>query len=100
MNENPTAGKIKRAKKDRQLSHAWSLTDGRCVYCNCETPVIFRTVDHCVPRSHGGGATSTNLLPACYHCNNARGITSPASRLAHPRWKSLVMQFEASLKTP
>ena len=94
MDEHPTAGAIKRAKKQRRLAHAWSLTDGRCVYCNAETPTSLRTVDHAIPRSHGGGNTRTNLLPACYHCNHARGTTSPASRLAHPRWQVLVKQME------
>lgn len=100
MQLQPTAGARKRAKKLRRLLRAWSLTNGRCVYCDSLTPAAFRTVDHLIPRGHGGGTTSSNLLPACYHCNNARGTTFPPSRLAHQRWKSLVKSMETNLSNP
>ena len=95
MTQHLTAGAIKRAKKQKRMAHAWSLTGGRCVYCNSETPTSLRTVDHSIPRSQGGKNSPTNLLPACYHCNHARGTTCPASRLAHPRWQALVKDMEA-----
>ena len=41
----------------------------RCVYCGASTPL---SLDHVVPRSHGGGNESANLVTACVSCNASR----------------------------
>jgi 5-methylcytosine-specific restriction endonuclease McrA len=35
------------------------------------------TIDHVVPRSHGGQDSIENLRPAHYHCNVKRGARPP-----------------------
>lgn len=44
--------------------------DGSCVYCGTTEGL---TVDHVVPRVHGGGYTASNLVAACGRCNRQRG---------------------------
>jgi len=47
----------------------------KCQYCGeTEGPM---TVDHVIPRSHGGGETWGNLVCACSSCNNKKGNRTP-----------------------
>jgi len=47
----------------------------RCQYCGRgDVPL---TVDHVVPRSHGGEDTWENLVTACVSCNNRKGDRAP-----------------------
>ncbi|MBN2148930.1 MAG: HNH endonuclease [Anaerolineales bacterium] len=42
-----------------------------CQYCGKRTLTL--TVDHIVPRSHGGGHSWENLVAACPSCNHRKG---------------------------
>lgn len=59
---------------------AWSRPgvlrrDGhRCGYCRAAAT----TVDHIVPRSHGGGNTWRNTVASCYRCNQRKADRTPA----------------------
>ncbi len=56
----------------------WERFGGICHWCECET--ILRpdnswdkaTIDHVLPRSHGGTDDPANLVNACNRCNNRR----------------------------
>jgi hypothetical protein len=54
-----------------------------CHYC-CE---VADTVDHVIPLAHGGGNARSNLVAACYPCNNQRG-TFP-----YGVWKRFIGRF-------
>ena len=51
---------------------------GLCHWCGCETFLVHvntwdrATIDHVIPRSHGGPDTADNLVNACNRCNNRR----------------------------
>ena len=47
--------------------------DRHCVWCGalCEPDQL--TLDHVVPRSHGGTDATRNLVTACLSCNSRRG---------------------------
>jgi 5-methylcytosine-specific restriction endonuclease McrA len=47
----------------------------RCQYCG-KTDVVL-TVDHVVPKAHGGMETWENLVAACKQCNNKKGDRTP-----------------------
>ncbi len=48
---------------------------GKCQYCGkSEGPM---TVDHVIPRSHGGNESWGNLVCACSVCNNKKGDRTP-----------------------
>lgn len=48
---------------------------GKCQYCGKSEGLM--TVDHVIPRSHGGGETWGNLVCACSVCNNKKGDRTP-----------------------
>jgi 5-methylcytosine-specific restriction endonuclease McrA len=45
--------------------------NGVCQYCGKSTGRM--TIDHVVPKSHGGAETWENLVCACPECNNSKG---------------------------
>ena len=44
-----------------------------CLYCNNKFPGRDLTVDHVVPKSHGGKKTWQNLVSSCGPCNRNKG---------------------------
>jgi 5-methylcytosine-specific restriction endonuclease McrA len=48
---------------------------GRCQYCGKKSSQM--TVDHVIPKIHGGKDTWENLVAACQDCNNKKGQRSP-----------------------
>ena len=53
------------------------LRDGSaCVYCRRDASVgALLTLDHVVPRNHGGGNKPHNLVTSCRSCNSSRKDT-------------------------
>ena len=44
----------------------------RCVYCGRTSAETTLQVDHVLPRAAGGGDLATNLVTACFDCNNGK----------------------------
>jgi hypothetical protein len=55
----------------RSIKEAW---DNRCAYCG-NPPIDNKslTIDHVRPRSKGGEDRTSNVIPACKTCNQAKG---------------------------
>ena len=55
----------------RAIKSAWN---DHCAYCN-HTPIDDNslTIDHVQPRSKGGKDSTSNCIPACHRCNQAKG---------------------------
>lgn len=51
---------------------------GQCVYCGVKVSMSSFTLDHVVPKSHGGDMTWENIVSSCSACNNHKG---------NKRWK-------------
>jgi 5-methylcytosine-specific restriction endonuclease McrA len=49
----------------------------RCQYCGKRCPTSDLSLDHVVPRSHGGGNTWENIVCACIRCNVRKGGRTP-----------------------
>lgn len=49
----------------------------RCQYCGKRFPTRELSLDHVLPRSHGGKSTWTNLVCACISCNVKKGGRTP-----------------------
>ncbi len=73
---------MKRAKAEALFGAVFARDGGRCVHCGVAVvrrgPGLHRapnlaTLDHVIPRSHGGPTRAENLVLACAACNNARG---------------------------
>ena len=54
-----------------EIRAAW---DDRCAYCN-QPPIDEEslTIDHVRPRCRGGEDKTSNVIPACRSCNQAKG---------------------------
>lgn len=49
----------------------------RCQYCNRKPGSENLTIDHVIPKSHGGGTTWTNCVLACVDCNSRKANRTP-----------------------
>lgn len=45
----------------------------QCVYCGETYDIHELTLDHVLPRCHGGEDLTSNLVPSCWKCNQAKG---------------------------
>jgi len=48
-----------------------------CQYCGRKFPMSELSIDHVVPRSHGGTTSWTNVVCACVKCNVRKGGRTP-----------------------
>ena len=48
-----------------------------CQYCNKYLPASQITVDHVLPRSHGGITSFANCVVCCHTCNNTKANRTP-----------------------
>ncbi len=55
----------------------YARDESRCQYCGKKFPTSELTLDHVVPRSHGGGSSWENLVCACVACNSRKGGRTP-----------------------
>ena len=49
----------------------------RCQYCGRRQPASHLSLDHVIPRSHGGRTSWTNVVCACLDCNVKKGGRTP-----------------------
>jgi hypothetical protein len=67
---------------------------GKCIHCKAKlaialdgAPQANETVEHIIPRTHGGTDAITNLAIACSRCNQGKG-----RRLDARRWEDEALQ--------
>ena len=70
-----------------------------CQYCGRSEPAHKLSLDHVVPRSHGGPTTWENIVCCCLRCNSRKGGRTPRearmtllSRPSKPRVNPLLIQ--------
>lgn len=70
---------------------------GKCIHCNRRlvvaedgTPLSHATIEHIVPRSHGGNNDVTNLALACGACNFEKGRRHDVRRADDPKLLQLI----------
>ncbi len=68
---------VRRPLPELRLSRKGVFTrdDYTCQYCGHRTRHL--TIDHVVPREHGGGHTWENLVACCPDCNHKKGNRTP-----------------------
>lgn len=65
----------KRSGRDFSLSYRWRILDRdkfTCQYCGSSAPTVRLEVDHIIPVSKGGKTEDSNLITACFDCNNGK----------------------------
>ena len=75
--------------------HRW--LEGKCIHCNrrlaMEISGVVKstaTLEHIVPRNHGGTDELENLAVACRRCNNTKGVRHDAQRWEDPKLQAVV----------
>jgi len=70
-----------------------------CQYCGRNEPSHKLSLDHVIPRSHGGPTTWENIVCCCLRCNSRKGGRTPKqarmsllSRPSKPRVSPLMIQ--------
>lgn len=58
----------------------------RCVYCGDRLEIETATLDHVVPRAHGGPHLPGNLVPACAPCNRMKADMLPFEFFTRYPW--------------
>lgn len=51
--------------------------DFECAYCMCELTDETTTIDHIVPRAHGGKTSWSNCISSCTRCNSRKDDSLP-----------------------
>lgn len=70
-----------------ELYHA--RNEKLCVWCGKELEFDDATLDHVIPRAHGGRDHIDNCAIACRKCNNVRGTLTPGQFLSSPYYRRL-----------
>lgn len=80
--------KVPRATVRFNRKNVFARDDHRCQYCGQKRPVSLLSLDHVVPRSHGGKTTWENIVCSCMQCNSKKGGRTPSQAgmklLTHP----------------
>lgn len=72
---------------------AWA---GKCIHCGSHIGVsqdgetFGATIEHIVPKNHGGTDELGNVALACAGCNNAKGVHLDRLPLAHPKLQAMI----------
>lgn len=57
------------------------LAKGECHYCHGHFAPDQLTMDHVIPVARGGTSDKSNVVPACFPCNQAKSAQTPAERI-------------------
>jgi 5-methylcytosine-specific restriction endonuclease McrA len=75
-----------------------------CQYCGAQPGTEELTIDHVVPRSHGGTSTWENCVLACLACNKRKADRTPAEahmplrkKPVRPTWKPLYARHDVRI---
>lgn len=82
------------APAEDRFGRAWV---GKCIHCNSRLRVSttgdtggHATIEHILPRSHGGDDSPENLALACARCNHQKGKRLDNRRRGDPRLMAVV----------
>lgn len=77
-----------------------------CQYCGAQPGSEELTIDHVVPRSHGGVSSWENCVLACVACNKRKADRTPEQARMHlckkpirPAWKPLYADHSVRIKS-
>ena len=62
----------RRKRKVNLKNLIWHKSNGVCAKCGKPTEMDKRTIDHFIPKYHGGTDDISNLIPMCRACNRAK----------------------------
>lgn len=75
---------------------------GKCIHCRSKlalrldgTPLSNATLEHIVPRVHGGTDALENLAIACARCNAQKGYRHDCQPLKDPKLQAVMARLQA-----
>jgi 5-methylcytosine-specific restriction endonuclease McrA len=84
---------------DREV---WS---GKCLHCNARLligldgePISRATIEHILPRNHGGTDDLVNLGIACARCNSEKGVRHDHKKKTDVRLQEVIAKLAAKRK--
>jgi len=74
---------------------------GKCIHCNSHLtvgadgdPISRATVEHILPRHHGGTDEARNLALACARCNHQKGARLDQRRRGDPTLEAVIATLQ------
>lgn len=78
------------------------VLEGKCIHCQRKlrlgedgTPLNGATLEHIVPKNHGGTDDVENLAVACARCNSEKGLRHDLKRANDPKLREVIEQLQA-----
>jgi len=75
---------------------------GKCIQCNRKlyilidgTPISEATIEHIIPKNHGGGDNLENLAISCKNCNNFKGRTLDIQKRGHSTLEKVISSLSS-----
>lgn len=79
-----------------------SVLEGKCIHCQRKlvlqpdgAPLDGATLEHIVPRNHGGTNDVENLAVACARCNSEKGLRHDHKRADDPKLREIIERLQA-----
>lgn len=77
-----------------------------CQYCGIRPKSDELTIDHVIPRSHGGGSTWENCVLACIDCNHSKADRTPDGAMmrlkkapVRPPWSPVYSRYNTRFES-
>ena len=93
-NSDPT---FKRSKRNGNF-----VLEGKCIHCRRRLvihldgrPISDATVEHIIPKHHGGTDDADNLAVACARCNSEKGLRHDHKHRDDPKLQEIIRTLQA-----
>ena len=77
------------------------VLEGKCIHCQRKlalrtdgTPINGATLEHIVPKNHGGTDDLENLAIACARCNSEKGLRHDHKRPDDPKLREVIQRLQ------
>jgi 5-methylcytosine-specific restriction endonuclease McrA len=77
------------------------VLEGKCIHCQRKlalhadgTPINGATLEHIVPKNHGGTDELENLAIACARCNSEKGLRHDHKRANDPKLQEVIERLQ------
>jgi 5-methylcytosine-specific restriction endonuclease McrA len=91
---------------ERRIIRGETLWVGRCIFCQraltlseSGEPRSTLSIEHIIPRHHGGTDELENLALACKGCNNEKGMRHDLRDKRDPRLAEIIATLQARRRT-
>ncbi|MEM8609417.1 MAG: HNH endonuclease [Myxococcota bacterium] len=87
---------------ERKEARGEIVLEGKCIHCQRKlalaldgTPLSDATLEHIVPKNHGGSDDLENLAIACARCNSEKGLRHDHKSANDPKLREIIENLQA-----